>query len=618
MKEEKNIPENNSALDRRTLMWIVLLSILALYLVRGLGTADGMERISYTEFKEAVDKEQVAEVVIRGDIVEGRFNGQNETERFTTVIPAIDDPQLIELLEEKGVTILAESTQNTWVQTLMIVFLPWLLIIGLFIYLGRRMQNRMGGAQDGLFGFSRSKAKLFSKESVSILYSDVAGLENAKKEMQEIVDFLKDSKQFRKLGATLPKGILLVGPPGVGKTLMAQATAGEANVPFYSISGSEFIEMFVGVGASRVRDLFKKAKQSEPAIIFIDEIDSIGRVRGTGLGGGHDEREQTLNQILAEMDGFSPRRSIVVLAATNRPDVLDPALVRPGRFDRQITLDLPQKQARHEILKTHVRQVPLDEDVKLNVIADRTVGLSGADLKNLVNEAALIAARQKKDQVSAEDFEKARDKILMGIEREDVISAEEKQVVAYHEAGHALLAQLLPGADPLQKVSIIPRGRSLGVTEQVPEEDRYNLKRSYLLNRIAIMLGGRVAERIIFGETSTGASDDLKRATQIARRMVCEWGMSEKIGPANFSQTSSHPFLGRELSEPKDFSEQTARVIDEEISKILLQSQGVAEEILKKNQKQMVRLAEALLSHETLSKEQVDVLMADKPIESSN
>jgi cell division protease FtsH len=618
MKEEKNIPENNSALDRRTLMWIVLLSILALYLVRGLGTADGMERISYTEFKEAVDKEQVAEVVIRGDIVEGRFNGQNETERFTTVIPAIDDPQLIELLEEKGVTILAESTQNTWVQTLMIVFLPWLLIIGLFIYLGRRMQNRMGGAQDGLFGFSRSKAKLFSKESVSILYSDVAGLENAKKEMQEIVDFLKDSKQFRKLGATLPKGILLVGPPGVGKTLMAQATAGEANVPFYSISGSEFIEMFVGVGASRVRDLFKKAKQSEPAIIFIDEIDSIGRVRGTGLGGGHDEREQTLNQILAEMDGFSPRRSIVVLAATNRPDVLDPALVRPGRFDRQITLDLPQKQARHEILKTHVRQVPLDEDVKLNVIADRTVGLSGADLKNLVNEAALIAARQKKDQVSAEDFEKARDKILMGIEREDVISAEEKQVVAYHEAGHALLAQLLPGADPLQKVSIIPRGRSLGVTEQVPEEDRYNLKRSYLLNRIAIMLGGRVAERIIFGETSTGASDDLKRATQIARRMVCEWGMSEKIGPANFSQTSSHPFLGRELSEPKDFSEQTARVIDEEISKILLQSQGVAEEILKKNQKQMVRLAEALLSHETLSKEQVDVLMADKPTESSN
>jgi cell division protease FtsH len=618
MTEEKKAPDDAGVFGGRTLFWIILMSVFALYLVRGFGTPEGADRISYTEFKEAVDKDYVSEVVIKGDLIEGRFNGNgdrnNAVDRFTTVIPAIDDPELIELLENRGVMIRAESTQGTWIQTLMIAFLPWLLIIGLFVYLGRRMQNRMGGAQDGLFGFSRSKAKLFSKENVDTLYSDVAGLENAKKELQEIVDFLKDSKHFRKLGATLPKGILLVGPPGVGKTLMAQATAGEANVPFYSISGSEFIEMFVGVGASRVRDLFKRAKQSEPAIIFIDEIDSIGRVRGTGLGGGHDEREQTLNQILAEMDGFSPRRSIVVLAATNRPDVLDPALVRPGRFDRQITLDLPQKQARHEILKTHVRQVPLAGDVNLGLMAERTVGLSGADLKNLVNEAALIAARQKKEQVAAEDFEKARDKILMGIEREDVISAEEKQVVAYHEAGHALLAQMLPGADPLRKVSIIPRGRSLGVTEQVPEEDRYNLKQSYLLNRVAIMLGGRVAEKITFGETSTGSSDDLKRATQIARRMVCEWGMSEKLGPATFSQSSSHPFLGRELSEPKDFSEHTARLIDEEISTILLKAEKEAEDLLRKNQEVMGKLAEALLHHETLGKAQVEMLIAGLPI----
>jgi cell division protease FtsH len=613
MTEEKNIPEQRNAFDGRTLIWIILLSVLALYLIRGVGTNDGAERISYTEFKEAVDNHHVDEVTFRGDIIEGRFNGNN-ADRFMTVIPAIDDPELMELLENRGVTIQAQSTQNTWVQTLMIAFLPWLLIIGLFIYLGRRMQSRMGGAQDGLFGFSRSKAKLFNKENVTTLYSDVAGLDNAKKELQEIVEFLKDSKHFRKLGATLPKGILLVGPPGVGKTLMAQATAGEANVPFYSISGSEFIEMFVGVGASRVRDLFKRAKQSEPAIIFIDEIDSIGRVRGTGLGGGHDEREQTLNQILAEMDGFSPRRSIVVLAATNRPDVLDPALVRPGRFDRQITLDLPQKQARHEILKTHVRHVPLAEDVNLALIAERTVGLSGADLKNLVNEAALIAARQKKDQVAADDFEKARDKILMGIEREDVISAEEKQVVAFHEAGHALLAHMLPGADPLRKVSIIPRGRSLGVTEQVPEEDRYNLKQSYLLNRIAIMLGGRVAEKIVFGETSTGSSDDLKRATQIARRMVCEWGMSEKLGPATFSQSSAHPFLGRELAEPKDFSEHTAQLIDEEISGILLQAEKTSQELLQKNLAIMQKLAAALLSYETLSKKQIELLIAGQPV----
>jgi cell division protease FtsH len=355
---------------------------------------------------------------------------------------------------------------------------------------------------------------------------------------------------------------LLVGPPGVGKTLLAQATAGEADVPFYSISGSEFIEMFVGVGASRVRDMFKKAKKDAPAIIFIDEIDSIGRVRGTGLGGGHDEREQTLNQILAEMDGFSPHESVVVMAATNRPDVLDPALIRPGRFDRRITLDLPQKKARRKILETHTREVPLADDVDLGNLARRTPGMSGADLKNIVNEAALLAARKNKQKVEAEDFEQARDKIIIGLEREDVIKDEDKKMIACHEAGHALLAKLLPGADPLQKVTIIPRGQSLGATEQIPEEERHNIKRSYLLNRLAIMLGGRAAEKIMFEDVSTGAADDLKKATELARRMVCQWGMSEKLGPVTFRLGETHPFLGRELTESRDFSEHTARLIE--------------------------------------------------------
>lgn len=623
MKQPNKIPRNNKTFDWRIIFWIVVLSLVALYFIRGFGRVNEGNHISYSEFKKEVNNGRVAEVLFKGDVITGRYKsppkpaqgpkepemGGQPSNQFTTVMPDIADPQLLSLLQSKGVTIKAESTQSSWGQTLLVAFLPWILIIGFFVYAARKMQGRMGGTQDGLFGFARSRAKLFSKENVNVQYSDVAGLDHAKKELQEVVEYLKDSKQFRKLGATLPKGILLIGPPGVGKTLMAQATAGEANVPFYSISGSEFIEMFVGVGASRVRDLFKQAKQSEPAIIFIDEIDSIGRVRGTGVGGGHDEREQTLNQILAEMDGFSPRRSIVILAATNRPDVLDPALIRPGRFDRQVVLDLPQKLARHEILKTHVRHVPLADDVDLANIAERTVGLSGADLKNLVNEAALMAARKKKEQVEAEDFETARDKILMGIEREEVIGPEEKQIVAYHEAGHALLAQLLPGADPLQKVSIIPRGRSLGMTEQIPEEDRHNLKRGYLVNRIAIMLGGRVAENIIFGETSTGASDDLKRATQIARRMVCEWGMSEKLGPATFTQSSSHPFLGRELAEPKDFSENTARVIDEEIEHILKRAESEADQLMKSHQDKLVVLAEALLDHETLSKEEVGRLV---------
>jgi cell division protease FtsH len=411
------------------------------------------------------------------------------------------------------------------------------------------------------------------------------------------------------LEVNCPEAFFWWVPPGTGKTLMARATAGEAGVPFYSISGSEFIEMFVGVGASRVRDMFEKAKKDAPAIIFIDELDSIGRVRGTGVGGGHDEREQTLNQILSEMDGFSPHHSVVVLSATNRPDVLDPALTRPGRFDRQVALDLPQKESRKEILEVHTRNVPLGENVDLELVARKTVGFSGADLKNLVNEAALLAARKQKKVVDREDFDEGRDKILMGIEREDAMKDEEKETIAYHEAGHTLMARLLPGADPLEKVSIIPRGRSLGATEQIPEEDRRNLSRSYLLNRIAIMLGGRVAEKLAKNDLSSGAGDDLKKATELARRMVCQWGMSEKLGPVTFSQGEPHPFLGREIAQPKDFSERTAQIIDEEIRSMIREREEKAEEILSARREELDLLARELMERETLSKEEIEELL---------
>ncbi len=444
------------------------------------------------------------------------------------------------------------------------------------------------------------------------MFDDIAGLSNAKKELEEIVTYLKDRSKFRSLGGELPKGILLVGPPGVGKTLMARGVAGEADVPFYSISGSEFIEMFVGVGASRVRDMFKNAKKDAPAIIFIDELDSIGRVRGTGVGGGHDEREQTLNQILSEMDGFSPKESLVVISATNRPDVLDPALVRPGRFDRRIVLELPRKEAWKEILEVHTKDMPLAHNVDLENTAKRTVGFSGADLKNLANEAALMAARRNKKEITAEDFDDARDKIIMGIEREEVIREEEKRMIAYHEAGHAMVANFIPGADPLEKVSIIPRGQSLGATEQIPEEDRHNLSRSYLLNRIAIMLGGRAAEKEIFEDVTTGAGDDLKKATELARRMVCQWGMSEKLGPVTFRTGEPHPFLGRELAENKDYSEETAHIIDQEIKKITTDMYERAREVLEKNRAKLDTLVEALLEHETLDRHEIEeVLGAD-------
>ncbi len=596
---------------------IVFLVWLAIFYAFRMYRSPQILEMPYSRFKKAVSEGEVAEVTIRGDTVEGTFKepekaGEGENapayRRFSTTLPSVDDPKLLELLEDRKVTIAAESEERSWVGTLLLSLLPWVLILGFFYYTSRKMQGRMGG---GVFGFGKSKAKLYTREMTQITFDDVAGLPNTKRELREVVDFLKEPEKYRALGAQLPKGILLVGPPGTGKTLMAKATAGEAGVPFYSISGSEFIEMFVGVGASRVRDMFQQAKQNAPAIIFIDEIDSIGRVRGTGLGGGHDEREQTLNQILSEMDGFSGRESVVVMAATNRPDVLDPALVRPGRFDRQVALDLPQKEARIEILRLHAKDMPLSDDVDFASVAARAVGFSGADLRNLVNEAAILAARKGKKTVEAEDFHEGVDKVIMGIEREDFMSEEEKKVVAYHEAGHALIAWHLPGADPIRKVTIIPRGRSLGSTEQIPEEDRHNLSRSYLLNRVAILLGGRAAEKTACEEITSGAGDDLKKATQLVRRMVCQWGMSETLGPVTFNHGSPHPFLGREITEPKDFSEHTARMIDEEVRRILTAMQRKAERILAGHMKQLDALATALMERETLSIEEIEDVLQD-------
>lgn len=623
-RQPKSAPPNYTGWSN--LIWILLFWLVLLYFFRGFGLS-GVLTINYTDFKNYVQEGKVAKVTIKGDEVAGTFKkplekGTKEKpekyERFAVTIPSFAGPELLDLLEKNKVEIKAESTGSPWFETLLIGLLPWALIIGFFIYSSRKLRGMGGIGRGGPFGFGKSKAKLYTKTSSNSTFEDVAGLANAKKELTEIIEFLKDPSKFRALGGKLPKGVLLAGPPGTGKTLMARAAAGEANVPFYSISGSEFIEMFVGVGASRVRDMFEQAKKDSPAIIFIDEIDSIGRVRGTGLGGGHDEREQTLNQILSEMDGFASHESVVVMAATNRPDILDPALVRPGRFDRRITLDLPQKNARKEILQIHSKKVPLADDVDFAVLADMTVGFSGADLENLVNEAALLAARKGKEKVEGEDFEQSRDKIIMGLEREDLINDEEKKVIAYHESGHALLAKLLPKVDPLQKVSIIPRGQSLGATEQIPEEDRHNLSRSYLLDRIAILLGGRVAEKLVFDDITTGAGDDLKKATQMARRMVCQWGMSEKLGPLTYKQGDEHPFLGREITEPKDFSEHTAMLIDEEVKGIVKEMEDKAKTILTANRAKLDALAEALIKHETLDNDEIDELFGGLESENNN
>jgi cell division protease FtsH len=527
-----------------------------------------------------------------------------------TLTPAgMVSEELDEQLLRQGVKVRSQEPRDSAGMMLMLSMgMTVLLFAGLW-FMFRRARDSFMGAGGILSGFSKSPAKRYETSDKPITFADVAGLENVKKELEEVVEFLKNPVKFQRLGGRIPKGTLLMGPPGTGKTLLAKAVAGEAGVPFFSINGSEFIQMFVGVGAGRVRDMFKTAKEAAPCILFIDEIDAVGRVRGAGLGGGHDEREQTLNQILSEMDGFSPNESVIVLAATNRPDVLDPALLRPGRFDRHVTVDRPNLKGRLAIFKVHCRNVPLADDVDLQRMAGGTVGLTGADIRNLVNEAALWATRQGKDKVDMSDFEQARDKVLMGPAREEVLSPKERKMTAFHEAGHALLAWTLPGVDRVHKVTIIPRGRALGVTQLLPEEDRLNIGERDLRNRLVFMLGGRAAEKLVFDEYSAGAEDDLKRATQLARRMVTHWGMSERLGPVAYRTSEEHPFLGREITEQREFSDHTARVIDEEVARILHESADKARTMLDQNRGLLDRLAGRLEEAELLDDQEIEAIL---------
>ncbi|PLX83612.1 MAG: cell division protein FtsH [Desulfuromonas sp.] len=549
--------------------------------------------ITYTAFLEAVDEGKVREVTVQGSTVEGKYQ---DDESFKTYTP--EDPSLIVELREKGVVIQAKPQEDRsfWF-TLMVSWGPILLLIGVWIFFMRQMQSGGGKAMS----FGKSKAKLLSETQGQVTFKDVAGIDEAKDELEEIVSYLKDPKKFTRLGGRIPKGVLLVGSPGTGKTLLARAIAGEAGVPFFSISGSDFVEMFVGVGASRVRDLFVQGKKNAPCIIFIDEIDAVGRHRGAGLGGGHDEREQTLNQLLVEMDGFESNEGVILIAATNRPDVLDPALLRPGRFDRQVVVPRPDIKGRSKILQVHARKVPLDPSVDLEVVAKGTPGFSGADLANLVNEAALLAARRSKTQVENEDLDAAKDKVMMGAERRSmVITEEEKKVTAYHEAGHALVAMFIPGADPVHKVSIIPRGRAMGVTMYLPEEEKYNETKEGLHTKICTLLGGRVAEELSFSTITSGASNDLERATAIARKMVCEWGMSDKIGPVTFGEKEGEVFLGRDMGHVKNYSEATAIEIDGEIRDIVKANYDRTRDILTAHKDSLVEVSEALLERENL------------------
>ena len=549
--------------------------------------------VVFSDFFSAVKRGEVTEVTIQGQTIHGHFRDES---RFKTFAP--DDPDLIRTLRDQGIRVAAKPEEgDPWYVAVLVQWFPMLLLIGVGVFFMRQMQ--MGGGKAMSFG--KSRAKLLTENQHRVTFSDVAGVEEAKQELEEIIAFLKDPKKFTRLGGRIPKGVLLVGAPGTGKTLLARAIAGEAGVPFFSISGSDFVEMFVGVGASRVRDLFVQGKKQAPCLVFIDEIDAVGRHRGAGLGGGHDEREQTLNQLLVEMDGFEANEGVILIAATNRPDVLDPALLRPGRFDRRVMVPRPDVRGREEILRVHSRRVPMNDDVDVGTLARTTPGFSGADLENLVNEAALLAARHNKEKVDMEDFELSKDKVVMGAERRSMIlSSEEKRNTAYHEAGHALVAGLTPGTDPVHKVTIIPRGMALGVTQQVPNEDRYTLTKDYILKRLAVMFGGRVAEEIVLGHTTTGAGDDIEKATELARRMVCEWGMSEKLGPMTFGKKDEQIFLGRDFTQMKEYSEKTAVEIDTEVRGIIMGAYERAKALLQGNIEVLHKMAERLLEKEVL------------------
>jgi len=598
-----------SDLAKNLVLWIVIAIVLVSVFNNFGPRPTAAEPLEYSEFVAAVKQGSVSRVIIAGRTI----NGETTTgEHFTTYSP--DDPGLIADLLNNGVVIEAKPPeQQGMLMQIFISWFPMLLLIGVWIFFMRQMQG--GGGGRGAMSFGKSKARLLGEDQVKVSFADVAGVEEAKEEVAELVEFLSDPGKFQKLGGKIPRGVLLVGSPGTGKTLLAKAIAGEAKVPFFTISGSDFVEMFVGVGASRVRDMFEQAKKHAPCIIFIDEIDAVGRHRGAGLGGGHDEREQTLNQLLVEMDGFEGNEGVIVIAATNRPDVLDPALLRPGRFDRQVTVPLPDVRGREQILKVHMRKVPISDNVKPGIIARGTPGFSGADLANLVNEAALFAARANNKLVTMAEFEKAKDKIMMGAERKSmVMSEEEKKLTAYHEAGHAIVGLSVPSHDPVYKVTIIPRGRALGVTMFLPEADRYSYSKERLESQIASMFGGRIAEEQVFGanHVTTGASNDIQRATEIARNMVTKWGLSEKLGPLTYMEEEGEIFLGRSVAQNKHVSDETAHIIDEEIRVIIDRNYKRAEKILIDHRNTLDSMTDALMKYETIDRDQIDDIMAGK------
>ena len=630
-KNKPNMPEKDPDNDQQkgnqgfqwkqagktSLIWVIIL-ISAIF-VSGLFTGKGGDELEleYYEYEYFLNSELIATAEIIQTDFHGKLKRLSTVERgsqrlqvdaFWVILPRDADEAMEKEWKARGVQYTFGKPSVDWGGYLLSMA-PWLLLIVFWIFIMRRMQGGMGGTK-GLFSFGRSRARLWTNDKPGVTFDDVAGCEEAKTELTEIIQFLKHPKRYQKLGGRIPKGVLLLGPPGTGKTLMARAVAGEANVPFFSISGADFVEMFVGVGASRVRDLFEQGKKHAPAIVFIDEIDAVGRHRGAGLGGGHDEREQTLNALLVEMDGFEPNTNIIILAATNRPDVLDTALVRPGRFDRQVVVDAPDLRGRHGILKVHTRKIPM-KDVNLETIAKGTPGLVGADLENIVNEAALLAARKEKSNVNMDDFEEAKDKVMMGVERKSMLlSDEEKELTAYHESGHALVAKLLPDADPIHKVTIIPRGRALGLTSQLPIDERHNYPKSYIETRLKVLMGGRVAEQIIFGELTTGGGNDIEVASEVARKMVCEWGMSKVMGPLTFGKKEQEIFLGREIAQHRDYSELTAQKIDEEVTKIVTEAEKVVMKLLKNNIDKLHSLAKVLLEYETINGADIDDILA--------
>jgi cell division protease FtsH len=606
-------------------VFFIMAALVMLFLFQRFASSSGSPEISYNEYKNVLSSGQVTEVTVktlddRSAILNGKLktpatlnlinSSTLQTDRFSVRMPSFSLEQA-DLLASKGVQVKVENSSGT-LNNFLFLIAPWIIFGFVYFFMFRRINQQNGSQAKNIFSFSKSRAKLISEFDVKITFKDVAGVDEAVEELQETVEFLTNPERFHKIGGKIPKGVLLLGPPGTGKTLLAKAIAGEAKVPFFSISGADFVEMFVGVGAARVRDLFEQAKKNSPCIVFIDEIDAVGRSRGAGLGGGHDEREQTLNQLLVEMDGFTTSENVILIAATNRPDVLDTALLRPGRFDRQITIDKPDIRGREAILKIHTRKTPLDETVDIAVLAKSTPGFSGADLANLVNESALLAARTDQELITAENFEQARDKILMGPERKSMfISDDQKKLTAYHEAGHVLVASYTKGSDPIHKVSIIPRGRSLGVTAYLPLEDRYTHNREYLLAMITYALGGRVAEDIIFSEPSTGAANDIEKATDIARRMVRQWGMSEKLGPINYGDTSKEVFLGKDYSHIREYSDETALQIDVEVRNIIMSCMENAKNILTSKLDNLHRLAGTLIEKETLNAEEITAIIGN-------